>query len=167
LKGIINEKSEEGIFIENDFYVSLKTKGQRGSGDNRLCLNAELAKKLGYIECMADGCFYLESELSETDKNGWLLKKNIPSTERSKNYNLASDPDRQKELEGFYKSLKIKPSVISKRISNWIGNFTFGMEVEVINGFLPRRIRSLYGIKALKDGSLRHDGGEGRLIKFK
>ncbi len=60
-----------------------------------------------------------------------------------------------------YNNLKIKPNASATSIAKIIGDYTFGVEVEVINGFLPSRIRKKYGIKALKDGSLRHDNGEG------
>jgi len=152
---------------ENDYCIMLRNKTQRKSGHFTNCLNSQIAESLGYIESISDGIFYLASEVTQEDKSTWFNKKSIPNSERSKSYNLESDPTRKAELEKQYKELNLKVTPISKKISNWIGNYTFGMEVEVINGHLPRRIRSSLGIKALKDGSLRHDGGEGRLIKFK
>lgn len=161
LKGIINEKKEEGSFSENDQYVTLRKKEDKKTGYSTPCLNVEIAEKLGYIECINDGCFYLKSQITDEDKVGWFNKKNIPASERSKGYNLESDPERKKELQKCYEDLFIKVSPISKRISKYIGKYTFGMEAEVINGHIPKRIRSALGIKALKDGSLRHEGGEG------
>lgn len=161
IKGVINVKGEEGSFSENDDIVVIRKKEDRRSGITRNCLNAEIAEKLEYIESISDGFFYLKSEITQEDLTGWFNKKSIPSFERSKSYNLESDPERKKELQKIYDNLSIKISPISKKISKYIGKYTFGMEAEVINGHIPKRIRSKFGIKALKDGSLRYDGGEG------
>ncbi len=157
IKGIINAKNEEGYFSENDFLVQFADSRNRRGG--QFCLNADIALNLGYTESLSDGFFYKIDELG--DNKSFLLKKAIPNHERSKNYNLESDPVRKQELEKSYSSLNIKPSVLSVEISKFLSDFTYGMELEVINGFIPRRIRSLFGIKALKDGSLRHSDGEG------
>lgn len=162
MKGIVNEKGEEGMFIENDFIVFLRNKGDRKNIiGNIICINEKVAEQLGYIECIGDGLFYLKSTITEDDKLTWFNKKNIPNAERSKNYNLEADPERKKELQEIYENYSPKISAVSKRIAKIVGNFTFGMEAEVIDGYLPRRVKSKLGIKALKDGSLRHDNGEG------
>lgn len=159
LKGIINSKGEEGYFSENNFVVhfgDIRFRKPIGS-----MLNEDVALAMGYIECFADGVFYKKDHIiSDTDKE-YMKKKAIPNNERSKSYNLESDPERKKELEKSYKDLKLKIEPSSIEIGKIMGNFTFGMEVEVINGHLPRRIRSKYALKALKDGSLRHEDGEG------
>ncbi len=158
LKGIINVNKDEGYFSENDFMVSLAdTYGKRA---NVFCLNAEIAEAIGYKECMSDGLFY-KFDTENPEKMTFLSRKAIPNSERSKNYNLESDQARKKELEKFYSEFNPKISASSVEIAKLVGDFTFGMELEVINGFLPKRIRSLIGIKALKDGSLRHGDGEG------
>lgn len=159
VKGIINTKGEVGLFSANDFMIrliNLKSK----LGNSNYCLNEEIALKMGYIESLSDGGFYKLDELDENTKS-LIMKKAIPNNERSKNYNLESDQERKKELEKFYKDLNIRVEASSVEIARIIGDFSFGMEVEVINGHIPKRIRSKYGLKALKDGSLRHDGGEG------
>lgn len=157
-KGIINKNGEEGFFSENDQIASFKSKR---TGEITLILNDEIAESLGYEESIHDGLFYKKSDLSPTDLTTWFTKKNIPNNERSKSYNLESDPKRKQELEEAYGKLNIKISPIAKKLSKFVSDFSFGMEAEVINGFIPRRIRNKLGIKALKDGSLRSDNGEG------
>lgn len=158
VKGLINDKSEEGYFSDNDMYVVVKDKR---SGESLNILNEKIAESLGYVESIYDGLFYKKSSLTEKDLKEWFNKKHIPNHERSKSYNLESDPQRKKELEEIYKNLEIKIPVDSKRLAKLVGDYSFGMEAEVINGFIPRRIRNKLGIKALKDGSLRSDNGEG------
>ena len=158
LKGIVNEKGDVGYFSANDFSVITNNKVTK---ENSYILNEEIALKLGYIESISDGWFYEESTLTEQDKRTWFNKKNIPNSERSKSYNLEADQERKKELEKRYEELNLPISAIAKRIAKFIGNFSFGAEYEVMNGFLPRRIRNRFGIKALKDGSLRTDNMEG------
>lgn len=160
--GIVNENGDDGSFSENDFYIKAannRMDGKRGNYIN--ILNEELATSLGFIESLSDGIFYRLSEISEEDKKTWINKKNIPTNERSKSYNLESDPERKKELIESYEKYTPKITSSSKRMAKFLGDFSIGMEAEVINGFLPRRIRSKLGLKALKDGSLRSDSGEG------
>lgn len=156
--GIINSKGEKGLFSENEDVVYITNKrGQVGE----MCLSQKVAESLGYEESIYDGTFYKTSNLSESDRTTWFCKKNIPQTERSKSYNLESDPERKKQLQNSYDELAIKISANSKLLAKFLGDFTIGMEAEVINGFIPKRIRNKFGIKALKDGSLRWDNGEG------
>lgn len=158
IKGYINSKKEEGYFSENEFYVEISD--VIGKKPFRFCLNADIAEKIGYKESLCDGIFYKYNPEDEKLIN-YLNKKAIPNTERSKNYNLESDQSKKKALEISYFNFNPKISASSLEISKFIENYTFGMELEVINGFIPRRIRSLLGVKALKDGSLRHGDGEG------
>lgn len=158
ITGIVDEEGKEGFFSDN-FLMVLASNNK--SKDQFYILNEELATKLGYVESIYDGIFYLSSSLTEKDMKEWFNKKNIPSHERSKSYNLESDPERKKQLEESYSKLDIPISTVSKRLSKFIGDYTFGAEFEVINGFLPKRIRNRLGIKALKDGSLRSDTIEG------
>lgn len=159
VRGVVNGKGEEGLFSENPFIV--RTKSINGDGRNRIILNEKIAKEAGYVESISDGLFYKESEITEKDKAGWFSKKNIPSSERSKDYNLESNPKVKERMIRFYNEYVPKIRRESIRFSKLISDFTIGCEVEVINGFLPERIRTKLGIAALKDGSLRWDGGEG------
>lgn len=162
LTGIVNEGGGEGSFSDNDFYIKAaanRMDGKRGNYTN--ILNEEVAKSLGFIESLFDGVFYKSSEITEEDKKSWFNKRNIPNNERSKSYNLEADPERKKELIKNYENYTPKISSSAKRMAKFLGDFSIGMEAEVINGFLPRRIRSRLGLKALKDGSLRSEAGEG------
>lgn len=158
LKGIINEKGEEGMFSENDDSIVCKNKA---TGKITNVLNEKIALILGYKESIFDGVFYDMASITDADLIKWFNKKNIPTNERSKSYNLESDPERKKQLEEQYAKLELRISPMAKRLSKFIGDYSFGMEAEVINGFIPRRIRNRLGLKALKDGSLRSDNGEG------
>jgi hypothetical protein len=166
VEGIVNAKEERGFFSQGHDEIMLKrrtsSKDGRGSySDYSMCMNEEVAEKLGYEESIADGGFYRKSEITNDERKGWFSKKTIPNNERSKSYNLESDPDKKKSLQEAYDKLDIKPNASAKSIGKIIGDLTFGLEVEVINGFLPSRIRNKYGIKSLKDGSLRSESGEG------
>lgn len=167
IEGIINTKEEKGYFSIGYDEVMLRKKvassrdGRGSFAEYSYCLNEDIASSLGYIESISDGNFYRKSDISSGDKSNWFEKKNIPGNERAKSYNLESDPDKKKQLIDAYTNLIVKPSKSAISIGKLIGDYTFGVEAEVINGFIPSRIRKKYGIKALKDGSLRHDGGEG------
>jgi hypothetical protein len=161
VNGIVDVNGTEGKFRDNEYYVRAGGKEARKKGNYINILNEKIANELGYIECIGDGFFYPSKDISSEDRGSWFEKKNIPQNERSKSYNLEADPGRKRELEELYAQYNPKISVSAKRIAKIIGDYSIGMEAEVINGFLPRRIRSRLGIKALKDGSLRWENGEG------
>lgn len=161
IEGIINSKGEIGLFSDNELYINLLESSRQRGAPGTSCLNEKIAESLGYIESISDGIFYKKINVRDEDLKAWFNKKSIPNSERSKSYNLESDLGRKKQLIDAYNEYNPKISVISKKIAKVIGEKTFGVECEIINGFLPKRIRFKLGIKALKDGSLRWEGGEG------
>lgn len=159
IEGFINNKGDKGMFSDNPSAVLLRDSrgGVRGKA-----LDESIAIGMGYIESISDGIFYLSKNITDDDKKAWFYRKNIPSDERSKSYNVESNPEKKRTLQKNYDELDIKISAQSKRIGKLLGDYTIGAEFEVINGFLPARIRDRYGFKNLKDGSLRSNEGEGQ-----
>lgn len=158
-EGIINEKGDRGYFPNSiDFINSYQRRGESRSDK---IMTEDIAIKCGYVECIGDGNFYKKSLLTSDDLKTWFIKKDIPKSERSSDYNLESNPDKKRELIEKYEKSKFPISISARKLAKYLGDFTFGAEFEIINGWVPRRIRSEYGLKALKDGSLRHDNGEG------
>lgn len=151
--GIVGPNMETGYFTSNDFCVVLYENIRKGS--NTIALNEDIAKVNGFLESVSNGYFYKEDQITNKDREEWFDVKNIPNHERSPDYNLEANKDKKKALENSYKNLNVKISKEAKVIGNILGDLTFGFECEVINGFLSKRIRYKYGIKALKDGSLR------------
>lgn len=160
LSGAINEKGDLGMFSPTADYVSLIERRGENGGSNKLAMNAQIAEKLGYEECIGDGAFYKKSNISAEDL-AWFHRKDIPKNERSSDYNLETNPEKKLEMIECYEKSNFPISIAARRIARYVGDFTFGMETEIINGFMPKRIKAKYGLKALKDGSLRHGGAEG------
>lgn len=160
IEGIINEKGDRGAFSENSETVDICKRSTKGAPFDTV-MTASLAEKMGYEECIADGLFYLSKEITADDRKSWFCKKDIPKHERSTSYNLEQDPDKKARLIEQYEKADFPISMAARKIGRLLGRYTIGMENEVINGFVPRRIRDKYGLKALKDGSLRSDHGEG------
>jgi hypothetical protein len=155
-EGLIDEKGSIGKFSASAPFVTITDR----KGARKFAMTEDIATKAGYVECIADGNFYYKADLTKDDDR-WFYKKDIPKNERSSDYNLESSPDRKKELVDKYVNAKFPISVRARSLAKHLGDLSFGMEVEVINGFIPKRIRDVYGVKALKDGSLRHGGSEG------
>lgn len=154
ISGIINEKGEMGFYSANPFSVTVKDEEKGRLVD---CISEKIAELMGYKERLQDGLFYKK----ESKPTGFFIAKSIPQNERSSEYNLESSQEKKNELIKSYNTIDIPISAKARRISKYIGDFSFGFECEIINGFIPKRIRNYYGIKVLKDGSLRYDGGEG------
>jgi hypothetical protein len=158
IKGIVNSKGDDGFFSSNPFLVTVR---DRVSGRNTIVLNEKVAESIGYIESVSDGVFYKKDQLTDKDTKDWFNRKNIPNSERSKDYNLESNREVKSQLIRRYEEYPGKISAQAVMYSQIVGDFTIGAEIEVINGFLPSRIRHMLGIAALKDGSLRTDTSEG------
>ncbi len=113
---------------------------------------AEVAEKHGYIEAIANGEFYKDQELTGEDRKG-LTRPNVPQGERNNTYSLDDDPGVRKSLEVQYHAANFP---ISKEIHNIakLIPYSFGLEYESSNGFIPARLRGKMGVRPLRDGSI-------------
>jgi hypothetical protein len=122
----------------------------------------EIALKYGYIESIHTGHFYKKDDIDSKDMV-WFNKKTIPSSEKSNTYSILDDNFNLIRLKNKFKNsnLKIEPKI--QKLNNLI-KYSFGIELETSNGFVPLRIRDELGFTALRDGSL--DGIEYTSVPF-
>lgn len=135
-------------------FKNLKINDRRWTTGN--CINQEIAESLGYAESIFDAIFYKLSDCTSDD----IAKMNtptIPNNERNNTYSLDDDKDHRSYLEKLYDTNDLKPSAKLKQIAKKYIPFTFGIEIEVQNGWVPGRIKDKLGFRTCRDGSL--DGG--------
>lgn len=123
-------------------------------------VNYDIAVQNGFVESYSSyGMFKLSDCDSETRK--LLYTKATPRDELVKDvYNICDSPRAFETLKKNYAKLLINSSPKDKRIAKIIGEYSFGLEFEVTNGFLPEHFREKYGIKGLRDGSVANTGLE-------
>jgi hypothetical protein len=115
-------------------------------------ISEEVAIKHGYEESLFDGMFYKLSDCAEDDLIR-MKTPNIPSNERSNTYSLDDDRNYRSLLEDCYDNYDLTIPKSLNRFARFIP-FTWGLEIEIQNGFVPKRIREPLGYRVCRDGSL-------------
>ena len=141
------ERVEEELkpSIRYDFFKHIK------ATDGTVFESEEEAISNGYEECYSDGFFYPKGQTSNPKRKGIANGYN-----KFKMY-YSAGPNINTFSNVF--SNYFEPSeVLSDRLKEEFGDFTFGVEFETSNGFIPERKAMKLGLIPLIDGSLRHDG---------
>lgn len=162
VKGIYNEQGQFGYFHLNPFNnVYLTENPQERLSASTICISAEIAEKLGYMESLKDGV--------------WINKKSLPSSHLMKlgqkavfkydrtsiNYNADESNNTYMEIIQQYNKHKnlIQPTGRCTDAAKLLDNYTFGFEIETCNGTIPKNLIGPLGVVPLKDGSLRDERG--------
>ena len=130
----------------------------RADGNIAYVVNEELCDKMGIEESIKDGEFYEDIDMQGPQRN-WQKFEN---TQKPFPFQLVYDP----------KALDISESTRQKIIGDaikWGGysqsnliaegrQYTFGVEIETSEGFIPDRVARNYNMRTVHDGSI--SGGE-------
>ena len=98
--------------------------------------------QINYFECITDGVFYLKEDNPSLYKNN-VVKPKIYGIKKNRSLSF-------KEIIG---------NVPMTYIGTYGKKYTFGLEIETISGFLPRRFNDKISFTAVHDGSLRQEDG--------
>lgn len=144
------------VFNTNNSEVSnVEESGKRWQKGQ--AVDEEVAAKFGFVESIYDGCFYKFDECTSSDLSK-IKTPNIPQSEKTNTYSLDDDKEYRKILEEKYDANNIKVPANIELFSKKYIPFTWGCEIEIQNGFLPKRVREPLGFRVCRDGSL--DGGQ-------
>ena len=141
---------EMGYFTENKYNNILVNIHGYGS---IWCFNQATLEKGGFVENLSDGLWYYKKNHSASALAGF---KKITSKKvyRDKGYNIE---DNKQEFDQKIKSFAASPFEIptkAHRMAKYLGNTTFGMEIETALGYLPEHIQSRHGVVICRDGSI-------------
>jgi hypothetical protein len=153
-KGVVGIEKDGSLIIGNFTYKRLYLLPQLN--DEKLgklyCLNDLIFKNQNfYKEDLKDGIYY-----HKKDKKAYnFVKKAICTYDDKKNLSYSVDSDLIKtntisHKEGFDYPL----DRIVSELGGFINNYSFGLEFETINGFIPNRLCRKLGLIPLRDGSI-------------
>jgi hypothetical protein len=113
---------------------------------------SEVAERYGYKESLYDGCFYklIDCDSSDLEK---MKTHSIPHGEKSNTYSMEDDQAGKAKLLSEYASSNPSIEAGIRNLAKYIP-FTFGIEFETSNGFIPKRLRGKLGVRPLRDGSI-------------
>jgi hypothetical protein len=112
----------------------------------------EIALKHGYEESIFDAIFYKKEDCTDSDKIK-MRTPSVPTGERSQTYSLEDDQAGKASLLNQYNDYSPKIPISLVKLANLIP-YSFGLEFETSNGFIPSRLRSQLGVRPLRDGSI-------------
>lgn len=75
------------------------------------------------------------------------------------NYNIDDNKDNFEYLKEVYKNSKILISKDFKVLGKYLGELTYGVELECIMGHIAPQLKNRYGIMVCRDGSLKCEDG--------
>jgi hypothetical protein len=157
-KGIVGPNEEVGSFSLTSDTINIAKKVE-GSWRMGYALNEQVARINGYQESLNNDIFYKLSDCTPTDRLG-LLKRIMPNSEKVNNlYNIEDSAGIFLKLSSNYENLRIPVGKEMRILARNIP-FSWGIEAEISNGFLPSRIREPLGVTGLRDGSVSNTGTE-------
>jgi len=162
IKGIYNESGQFGYFHLNPFKnVYLVETPLEQLSAATICINEDIAVKLGYIESLKDGVWINKNSVTPS----LLMKLSTKSVFKYNHTNITYNADENNStflntIAEFKKnSHLIQPTGKTCEAAKLLDNYTFGFEIETSNGTIPKNLIGPLGLVPLKDGSLRDERG--------
>lgn len=163
VEGIFNEKGDKGYFTLNPYInVTITENSKSGREDGVICINKKVAEALGYTEDFSNGLFVNTKGLTAGIKRSFAKKDIYKYNIKKLAYNADDNNTHYLKIIQEYNKAKNKISCSSSTVqaAKLMGGYTWGIEAETCNGFIPPHLLGPLGIVPLKDGSLRD--GDGR-----
>lgn len=156
IKGIIGFNKDVPIishFSENIYNNVYSTSRKWG---NLLAMNSQILEDNGFFEDIAQGKWYSSKDYSTSDIR---FKKSIRNEKNftDRGYNIEDNDRDFRYKTKAYEEYALPISTKAKNMSKFLGNLTFGCELEISQGTLPEHILTRHGIVICRDGSI--DGG--------
>lgn len=154
IKGVVGfETSGAPIwgFFSANLYNNCKMHSRENGGITTV-LNEALLEANGYFEDVATCKWYSRAEVGSSYKKMTTIRNEVSFL--NKGYNIednAAEFDQKKDMYRDY------PTVISKDVrayAKYLGNTTFGAEIETFMGNIPDSIQYRTGLVACRDGSI-------------
>jgi hypothetical protein len=146
-------KPKYGMYTPNP-YNNLKCRLEDSS--LHYALSQDILLKNGYVEDVASGVWYSKVALGVTGvKRAKTIRNERSFTDRG--YNIEDNAKDFKNKVALYNAYDTVISKEARLYAKYLGDITFGAEVEIAKGNLPEHLQNRYGIVICRDGSI--DGG--------
>lgn len=156
LRGIVGFENNDpilGYFSRNPYNNVLCNVKKHGK---QVALNAEILKENGFFEDVAYCVWYNKSEIdSSTYKKRTTIRNERGFTDRG--YNIEENAKDYADKVTNYANYNISISARNKMFSKFLGDLTFGGEIEISQGNFPENLQNRHGVVICRDGSI--DGG--------
>lgn len=157
IEGVVQFKNGQPVLgkysknIYKNCYVHFRAFGKMP------CISTDILDE-NFIENLGEGIFYDKSLLSASQIRDFGTKRLLVNNNGGV-YNIIDNKDNFKKVCDIYEAYQPSIDRDIKYVSGYLKNNTFGIEIETINGTLPKHICNQNGIIICKDGSLR-DGNK-------
>ena len=153
IKGIVmleNNKLGLGCFSHNP-YNNVSTNSSLFG--RVVAINSEILEKDGWFEDMGSNVWYFSKELTSS---GIASRKKIRNEKSftDRGYNIEDNQADYITKTALYNNYPIHISPKAKEMSKYLGDLTFGIEVELHRGNIGDELKNRYGIVVCRDGSL-------------
>lgn len=156
-KGIIGF-DDAGNEYYGYFSTDLKKNCTIRIGANILCMDYSIIPLEHYQLCVSTGVYFKKRNLDENQLR-LLSTKRLIIDNSGNQYNILDNKIEFYKRVNEYNSSNFKIEKDIKFNSKFIGNYTFGAEIETVNGCLPEYVKHKYGVMICRDGSLRNNEG--------
>lgn len=149
--GINSDGSERmGYFTENKYKNVWAHTGQ--FRDVR-ALNTEILLKGNFIESLGKGVWHFKGSLNK-EQIARMNRIDEKKVWTNKGYNIEDNVDEFKEKMAMYAKAPIKVTANAVKYGKFLGDITFGSEIETGSGFIPDHIQYQTGVVICRDGSI-------------
>jgi hypothetical protein len=158
IKGVVDFEEDGnaifGLFTPNP-YNNVKCRVSNSSTIN-LAVNEEILLKNGYIEDTGSTVWYSKKVLGIAGvKKAKTIRNDRGFTDRG--YNIEDNVKDFNNKVKHYDAYDIQISKEARIYAKYLGDLSFGTEIEIARGNLPDNLQNRYGVVICRDGSI--DGG--------
>ncbi len=156
--GIIDDKGTKGYFKVNVFKNAILLDNALEEYDTgTLCVNKDIAEKLGYIEYFGNGCYVKKGTVRNPQQKVLNNYKKVKKLSYNADEGNSLFLNVVKEYNKHKRFIEYSPN--TGAAAKLLGNYSFGCELESSNGTIPYQLLGPLGLVPLKDGSLRDEQG--------
>lgn len=158
IRGVVDfDKDKQPIlgYFSPNAYCNVRCKTQKLG--NTKALNEEILLKNNFIEDVASCLWYYVPDLggAATAKKAATIRNERGFTDRG--YNIEDNIKDFNAKVALYNSYNTPISKTARQFAKYLGDITFGSEVEIHRGNMPDHLQNRTGIVICRDGSI--DGG--------
>lgn len=151
-----NGEAVKGFFTEN-LYTNCRIYNPITSASTP-CIDYSILPKDKFIEKLSDGYYLSTAELAPLQIK-LLSQKTLTINNSGRAYNIEDVPKEYTRLKDLYANSTFPIDKDLRQLARYLGDNSFGVELETINGTLPPHILNKYGINICKDGSIKNAAG--------
>jgi hypothetical protein len=123
-----------------------------------IAINNKILIENNFVENLSTGEWILPTDCKNISSLAQITNVFDPTRQQ---YNIEDNKDEYKDKVKQYNKYNTPISRNAKLYAKFLGDVTFGVELETICGYLPVHIQYRYGIIVCRDGSLKAEEGQG------